>query len=136
MLERAGVAIAIGLVGFAAYQVGTRWQVSRAGQRNAADPILSLLRPGIASIVYFWSEDCPPCKAVQKPALAALQLELGEDKLQVLAINVYDQPELAEAWGVLSLPTTFIVDAGGQPRGVNHGVARVDKLRRQVLALK
>lgn len=136
MLERAGIAFAIGLVGFAAYQVGTRLQVGRVARYDATDPILAMLRPSIAGIVYFWSDDCPPCKTVQKPALAALQLELGEDRLQVLAINVYEQPELAEAWGVLSLPTTFVVDANGEPRGVNHGVARVDKLRRQVLALR
>jgi thioredoxin 1 len=120
--------------------VGTRWQVSRVtrasrGQNGAANGLLSAWRPGVPGVVYFWSPDCAPCQTVQKPALAALQEELGDGGLQVLAVNVYERPELAEAWGVLSLPTTFLVDRQGEPRGVNNGVAREDKLRRQIADL-
>ena len=137
MLDRIGIVAAIALVGLAAYQLGTRWQVFRLArasrsQNGAANGILSQLRPGVPAIIYFWSPDCAPCLTVQKPALAALQSELGKDSLQVLAVNVYEQPELAEEWGVLSLPTTFLVDTSGKPRGVNHGLAREAKLRRQL----
>ena len=50
----------------------------------------------------------------------------------VIAVNALERPELADAWGVLGLPTTFIVDRGGQPRRVNHGVVRADHLKQQV----
>ncbi len=42
------------------------------------------------------------------------------------------QPELADYWGVLSVPTTFVIDGQGQPRHINHGMTSQDKLRRQI----
>lgn len=140
MVARIGIVVGIAVIGLAAYQVGTRWQVSRVarasrGQNGAGNGLLSELRPGVPGIVYFWSPDCAPCLTMQKPALAALQEELGDDGLQVLAVNVYERPDLAESWGVLSLPTTFVVDGQGEPRGINNGVAREDKLRRQIADL-
>jgi thiol-disulfide isomerase/thioredoxin len=140
MLARIGIVAGIVLVGLAAYQVGTRWQVSRVARTSpngnaAANGLLGQLRPGVSGIIYFWSPDCAPCLSVQKPALAVLEKELGEDALQVLAVNVYERPDLASEWGVLSLPTTFLVDASGEPRGINNGVAREDKLRRQIADL-
>jgi hypothetical protein len=41
---------------------------------------------------------------------------------------------VADYWGVLSAPTTFIIDARGQPRAVNHGLASMEKLLRQLEA--
>ncbi len=55
-----------------------------------------------------------------------------KDDLQLIEIDVTIQPNLADAWGVLSLPTTFIIDSIGQPRGVNHGVAMEEKLLAQL----
>ena len=46
-------------------------------------------------------------------------------------IDASSQPDLASQWGVLSVPTTFVIDAQGNPRYVNHGVAPLDKLQRQ-----
>jgi hypothetical protein len=39
---------------------------------------------------------------------------------------------MAIDWGVLSVPTTFILDTKGRPRLMNHGVVREDKLLYQV----
>ena len=134
MLVRLGIAAVILVVGLMAYHLGTRWQVSRAARKASAngDDLLSQMRPGVPGIIYFWSPDCAPCLSVQKPALEALNAELGEGGLQVLPVNVYDDPDAAAQWGVLSLPTTFIVDVTGTPRAINNGVARLDKLRRQI----
>ena len=49
-----------------------------------------------------------------------------------LEVDVENQPDLASHWGVLSVPTTFIIDLEGRPRRVNHGVARETKLRQQI----
>ena len=138
MIARLGIVAVIVVVGIAAYQMGTRIQLSKAMRKLRDDSVanqtlLSQLRSGVPGIIYFWSPDCPPCLSIQKPTLEQLQLEFGEDGLQVVAINVYDQPQVASEWGVLSLPTTFVVDTAGSPRRVNNGVARVDKLRRQIV---
>lgn len=68
---------------------------------------------------------------IQRPALARLQERLGE-AIQVVEIDAAAQPRLADYWGVLSAPTTFIIDSRGRPRRVNHGVAGAEKLEKQI----
>jgi thiol-disulfide isomerase/thioredoxin len=87
--------------------------------------------PGLPSILYFTTPDCLPCKTVQRPAIQRVQEALGQ-RLQVVEVNAYDQPDLAKKWGVLSVPTTFILDAQGQPRAVNHGATPANKLLKQL----
>ncbi|HEC22183.1 MAG TPA: thioredoxin [Chloroflexi bacterium] len=132
MIERLGIALALLALGLGAYTLGTRWQVSRVRRRGISSEILEALRPGIPAVIYFWSEGCAPCRLVQKPALEQLQAELGPQGVQIVPVNAVERPDLADEWGVLSLPTTFIVDGEGRPRRVNHGVARTGQLRRQI----
>jgi thioredoxin-like negative regulator of GroEL len=87
-------------------------------------------RPGVPVLLYFTTPTCAPCKTVQRPAIQRLQERIGE-RLEVVEVDASSQPELASQWGVLSVPTTFIIDAQGNPRYVNHGVAPLDKLQRQ-----
>lgn len=134
MIERIIIALALIAFSVGAYTLGTHWQVSRVG-RKAGASVLNKLRPGIPAVVYFWSETCPPCKAVQSPALKQLETELGPQGVQVIAINAMEEPGVASSWGVLGLPTTFLVDRAGQPRRVNHGVIRAEQLREQIAAL-
>ena len=112
-----------------------RWQLRRlnrqAGQRL---PGLESLRPGTAAVLYFTTPDCLPCRTAQRPALERLQAEMGDD-LQVIEIDASANTATADYWGVLSVPTTFIIDAQGQPRRVNHGVTSREKLARQVSGL-
>jgi thiol-disulfide isomerase/thioredoxin len=135
MIERTGIALLIIGLAVGSYQLLTRWQTARMRGHKTGNELLDVLRPGIPAVIYFWSEMCAPCKTVQKPALEQLQTELGPEGVQVVAVNALERPELADAWGVLGLPTTFIVDSGGQPRRVNHGVVRAEHLKRQIALL-
>jgi thioredoxin 1 len=92
---------------------------------------LETIRPGIPAILYFTTPTCVPCKTIQRPALAKLKERLG-DSIQVIEVDAAAQPELANYWGVLSVPTTFIIDRRGRPRRVNHGVSGADKLKKQI----
>ncbi|MBN1966992.1 MAG: thioredoxin family protein [Anaerolineae bacterium] len=105
--------------------------VRRTSRIAAVDPLLAALRPDTPAILYFTSPTCAPCKAQQQPALRALQADLG-DGVQIVEVNALDDPAAATRWGVLSVPTTFVLDPHGQPREVNYGVAGADKLKRQV----
>jgi thiol-disulfide isomerase/thioredoxin len=129
---RAGLALVLIGVGWAGYQLLNRLILKNAGQKSRQLPGL---HSGTAAIVYFTTPDCAACKAVQRPALARLQQMIG-DRLQVIEVNAYEKPELAKAWGVLSVPTTFILDAKGAPRQVNHGVMRAEKLFEQLAAVQ
>jgi thiol-disulfide isomerase/thioredoxin len=135
MLERAAIALLVLGAAFGAYAVATRWQVGRVEKGAAGDTLLSGLRPGVPAIIYFWSEACAPCKFAQKPALDQVQGDLGPDGVQIVAVNALEQPDLADGWGVLGLPTTFIVDTYGEPRRVNHGVTGAARLKSQIAEL-
>ena len=89
------------------------------------------MRPGIPTILYFTTPQCAPCQRQQRPAISRLLDELG-DGVQVIEVNALEQPDAADRWGVLSVPTTFVLDGRGRPQDVNYGVAATDKLKRQI----
>jgi thioredoxin-like negative regulator of GroEL len=128
LLIRFAWTLAIIAGGVLLYRLVSHLLVSRA---QAKVRLLVQARRGTPAIVYFTSPDCAPCRTMQRPALLSVQNRLG-DAVQVIEINTYEQPDLAKEWGVLSLPTTFIIDANGKPRHVNHGVTPAGKLIEQV----
>lgn len=131
VLSRLGLAIAIIIVGVLAYWFLNQHLLVRAGNN-----IFSLFNqlPNKLVIVYFTTPDCAPCKTIQRPALNQVLSMLGE-KLQVVEIDATERPDLAKLWGVMSVPTTFLLDAHGKARYVNNGVARVEKLMEQIQTL-
>ncbi len=132
MVERLILLAALIVIGIAVYRLFNRWQVRRANALiSAVDPVLRDLRKGTPAVLLFTTPFCMPCKTVVIPALERLQREMG-DRLQVLQIDACERPEDADRWGVLSAPTTFILDASGSTRAVNHGVADYPLLKRQI----
>ena len=121
------VAMGILLAGMILYRAINSLTLRRARSRV---PGLERRRLGVPVLLYFTTPTCAPCKTVQRPAIERLQERIGEG-LEVVEVDASSQPELASQWGVLSVPTTFIIDAQGNPRYVNHGVAPLDKLQRQ-----
>ncbi len=117
--------------GLAAYALSTRLALARVRLKNVSS---SLFRSGKPAILYFTTPTCAPCKTIQRPAIQRLQEQMG-DRLQIVEIDATDKPEVADEWGVLSVPTTFIIDAKGLPRHVNHGVATLEKLWQQIQSL-
>jgi len=119
------------------YIAAQRWHLARVNRRltrqdTKASPVLEALNPGVPAVVYFWSETCVPCRMVQRPAIEQVASTLGPERVQVIAINALEQPEVASEWGVLSLPTTFIIGRDGLVRHVNHGVTRSTELEKQI----
>ena len=112
---------------------GVYWLVNKVLISRARGKRLGLesIQPGVPAILYFTTPTCVPCRTVQRPALARLVERLGES-VQVVEIDASAQPELANYWGVLSVPTTFIIDSRGRPRRINHGIASVEKLGGQI----
>ena len=131
ILLRFAYALGIILLGLGAYWLLNQWLLSRA--KNNINSVLSPL-PNKHVIVYFTTPDCAPCKTVQRPALEKLMTLLGE-KLHVVEIDATERPDLAKIWGVMSVPTTFLLNAKGEARYVNNGVARAEKLMEQIQTL-
>jgi thiol-disulfide isomerase/thioredoxin len=115
-----------------AYWAWSKWQLYRLSRASATRaPGLEHFRPGSAAVLYFTTDDCAVCRTQQKPALAKVQADLGE-ALQIIEINASERPAVADHWGVLSVPTTFIIDTTGQPRRLNHGFTGRDRLAAQL----
>ena len=131
ILFRSGLAIAIIIVGLLGY-----WLINQRLLVRAKSNVFSLFSqlPNKPIIVYFTTPDCAPCKTIQRPALNKLSGLMG-DKLEVVEIDATQRPDLARQWGVMSVPTTFLLDVHGEARYVNNGVARVEKLMEQLQTL-
>jgi thiol-disulfide isomerase/thioredoxin len=126
-------ALAIGII---ALGLGAYWLINQRLLVRARNNIFTLFKtfPNKPVIVYFTTPDCVPCKTIQRPALDRVTTLFGE-KLQVVEIDATERPDLAKVWGVMSVPTTFLLDSRGEARYVNNGVARVEKLMQQLQTL-
>ncbi len=126
----------VSAVGIIFLGMGAYWLVNQFLLSRANNHVTSLLNPlpNKPVIVYFTTPDCAPCKTVQRPALEKLIGILGE-KLHVVEIDATERPDLAKTWGVMSVPTTFLLNARGEARYVNNGVTRVEKLMEQIQTL-
>ena len=90
----------------------------------------------------FWASWCPPCR-VSIPEIIALQEELGGSRFEVIGINVDERladaerfmsrypvnyvnlsdpkGETAEAYALLGMPTSFVIDSEGRVALVHVG---------------
>jgi thioredoxin 1 len=128
VLQRLLVAAVIALLGAIVYWLWGRLRLRRLrkAQRGLEDTNL-----GTPVILYFTTPTCVPCKTQQRPALKQLVEDYGV-QVQIVQVDATEKPDLADYWGVLSVPTTFIIDSQGEPRAMNPGVASADKLLRQL----
>ncbi len=71
-----------------------------------------------AVLLDFWAEWCSPCKAIA-PILAEAADEY-EDKLSVVKLNIDENPNIAQKFGIRSIPTLMIFK-GGAPQAQKLG---------------
>lgn len=57
----------------------------------------------------FWAKWCPPCRMVS-PIVDEIANEISHAK--VGKVDIDDQPELAEAFNVMSIPTLAVIKSG------------------------
>ncbi len=61
-------------------------------------------------IVDYWAEWCGPCRMVA-PVLEEIAQEHGE-KINVVKLNIDDNPEVAQRYGILQIPTMNVFSGG------------------------
>lgn len=72
-------------------------------------------------LVDFWASWCGPCKMLS-PVIDEIAGE--RDDIKVGKVNVDEQPELAQKYGVMSIPTVLVIKGGEE---VNKSVGAVPK---------
>ena len=75
-----------------------------------ADSFDSVIKDHTAVLVDFWAIWCGPCKMVA-PIMEQLALEF-DGKIVVAKVNVDEEPELAERFGIQSIPTVILLKNG------------------------
>jgi thioredoxin 1 len=61
-------------------------------------------------LIDFWAEWCGPCKMIA-PILSEIAVE-QKDNLVIAKLNVDDHGDIAQRFGVMSIPTLLVFDKG------------------------
>ena len=115
------VVVVVAVVLLVARMVVRRRTAERLGRELPADVAV---RAGAPAVIYFYGSACAACET-QKRALETLSVD-------VVPVDAAREPELAAWAGVLTIPSTAIVDPARRLRAVNHGFKPARELSEQL----
>jgi len=123
-------------VALAVYGVRT-WNVRRVralmqSTAAAAWDNLGNAPDGRPTVVTFSTPSCAACHTAQAPAVIAVEARLGPAAVRVIKIDAAQQPEVARAFGVLTVPSTIVLAPSGRVVAVNQGFAPSGRLVEQL----
>jgi thioredoxin-like negative regulator of GroEL len=85
------------------------------------------------TVIAFSTPSCAACHQAQSPAIARAQGHFNHGDVRLIAIDAASQPEAARAFGIVTVPATVVVAAGGQRIvAVNQGFAPSTRLVQQL----
>lgn len=132
LLERILVMLIAVVLSAAAYCLW-RWVRMRRLAASVHDPlpaeVAALVAAGRPALLYFTTADCAQCRFRQAPILQQLSSQAG---VAVHTLDAIQHETAARFFGIMTVPTTVWLDAERRPVAVNHGLATLDQLRRQM----
>ena len=136
MPERVLLVLVLAILIVAATFALRRWNASRiAGIRQAAPDwrTLGAEPDGRPTVIAFSTPSCAACHAAQSPAIQVARATLGEPTVRLIDVDAARQPEVARAFGVLTVPSTVVIAARGtRTIAVNQGFTPSARLVEQL----
>jgi len=126
--ERLLLILLLGLVGTGVFTAVKHLQIRRVNRRILAESTAK--QP---TLLYFRSETCAVCPTQARYLAEVLAAEEGGNGRFILQpIDIDHHPDKASQYGIMTLPTTMLLDAAGQVREINYGLTPPHKLRQQL----
>jgi hypothetical protein len=111
----------------------TARQTDAVKERGPAWDALGAEPDGRRTLIAFSTPSCAACHKAQAPAIAVATEQLGEAAVRVIRVDAARQPEVARAFGILSVPSTVVIGAAGECIvAINHGFAPSGQLLEQL----
>lgn len=127
------VILAIGVAAaLAVYALWRLWQRRRLAALRAVTAPIHVpagVAGGKPTVLYFTTAECAQCRLQQTPILSQLAAKVD---VAVHKLDAVEQEALARFYGIMTVPTTVVLDGQLRPVAVNHGVAPLPKLLAQV----
>ncbi len=129
MIERVVLSIFLILLAAAVYLTVRTLHMRRAsrasisGSNKDEGPVL----------LYFRSDSCAPC-VTQNHYLQDLASQY-ENRFAIRKIDADIDRDAANRYGIFTLPTTLVVDQGGEIKYINYGLTRTNRLAQQLESL-
>jgi len=132
MAERVVILAMVVAAALVVYALWRLWQRRRlATLRTVTAPIHvpAGVAGGKPTVLYFTTAECAQCRLQQTPILTQLQNKVD---VVVHKLDAIEQEALARVYGIMTVPTTVVLDPQLRPVAINHGVAPLGKLQGQV----
>jgi len=134
MAERIILVAVFAALVFAAVVIVRRLNARRVAGLQAVAPDWSALGAapdGRRTLIAFSTPSCAACHRAQTPAIEVAFKQLGDVRL--IRVDAARQPEAARAFGILTVPSTVVLAAGGEHIvAVNQGFAPSSRLVQQL----
>jgi thioredoxin-like negative regulator of GroEL len=82
-------------------------------------------------VIAFSTPSCAACHTAQKPALTRLEARAG-GTVRIVEVDAAAQPEVARRFGILTVPSTAVLDGEGRVLALNQGFASTERLAGQL----
>jgi hypothetical protein len=136
MIERLVLVAAVAVLLITAAYVTRRWNARRVRQLQQTKPdwaALGAQPDGRRTLIAFSTPSCAACHQAQSPAIDVVRNQLGEETVRVIRVDAASQPRAARAFGILTVPSTVVLAAGGEHIvAVNQGFAPSTRLVQQL----
>lgn len=134
MVERLlilALVVAVTVLAVAALRRGAVWRRRRAGGIAPRPELVSSGRP---LLLAFSTPGCTDCRYRQAPAVEQVRVVLGA-AIETRHVDASRDPDLAGHFGILTAPSTVILDPRGRVVARNDGFAPAERLLAQLRTL-